>query len=719
VAEIVNQKITAMRDTQVYEKRKTTGKRIAMAGRNAVSQSLQLNIIPFSHPTKTLACGFYKEKREGTFPLRKYEYPVSLWESYEEALQDCQRLYSSFTKPDDADFETTIDLTESTRFAKHYYSQLIYNYFEDKVDAIRKNFVKDIQLWFRDSSFSEEDFTAYQKFTIKVQFSGITKSPGLLISYDGVSKVANKSLAEINVPAESLATIKYGNQIQKYSRITEDAKQNLSEVFPILSPPLRDILQIPQNVPRRENKYKPYFKKINQFYGKYLNTEEFLKIIPLSGKGFYTLPDNDAYRTHYHSNNLRFYNGTDIDPYKGIQNKGPYQTAQNPKNIRFIFIYHKPDKTGAVKQLYEYFEKGYFKNGRQVFKPLKEIIKQPFYIDKGTSIAFTDTTTAITEIKQHLIHLNKRPNTQYVAIYISPVKKDETDQDRIMLYYKVKEELLKHDITSQVIYKQNIYNNSFNYYLPNIAIALLAKIGGIPWRLDRELTEELIVGVGAFRSLTMKSRYVGSAFCFNNKGEFQGFDCFRQNEMDLLAAAIGKQILKYVVDNGEDAKRLIIHYYKPISKDELDPIQKMLGKLNLQIPVVVVTINKTESSDYVAFDTNNENLLPLSGTIIPITRSKYLLFNNTRYSENGYPPKDNPFPVKLNLFCTEKNYFEDPQVKKEIIDQVYQFSRMYWKSVKQQNLPVTIKYPEMVAQIFPFFEGDKLPDFGKNNLWFL
>ena len=44
---------------------------------------------------------------------------------------------------------------------------------------------------------------------------------------------------------------------------------------------------------------------------------------------------------------------------------------------------------------------------------------------------------------------------------------------------------------------------------------------------------------------------------------------------------------------------------------------------------------------------------------------------------------------------------------------------LFAQLVKQQNLPVTIKYPEMVAQVFPFFEGDKLPDFGKNNLWFL
>jgi hypothetical protein len=50
---------------------------------------------------------------------------------------------------------------------------------------------------------------------------------------------------------------------------------------------------------------------------------------------------------------------------------------------------------------------------------------------------------------------------------------------------------------------------------------------------------------------------------------------------------------------------------------------------------------------------------------------------------------------------------------------VYQFSGIYWKSVKQQNLPVTVKYPEMVAKIFPHFDGNEIPDFGKDNLWFL
>lgn len=39
--------------------------------------------------------------------------------------------------------------------------------------------------------------------------------------------------------------------------------------------------------------------------------------------------------------------------------------------------------------------------------------------------------------------------------------------------------------------------------------------------------------------------------------------------------------------------------------------------------------------------------------------------------------------------------------------------------VRQQNLPVTIKYPEMIAKIAPHFDDDDIPEFGKDNLWFL
>ncbi|MBK8686081.1 MAG: hypothetical protein IPN26_14515 [Bacteroidetes bacterium] len=113
--------------------------------------------------------------------------------------------------------------------------------------------------------------------------------------------------------------------------------------------------------------------------------------------------------------------------------------------------------------------------------------------------------------------------------------------------------------------------------------------------------------------------------------------------------------------------------------------------MGLPIPVIVVTINKTESKELLAFDTE----------------------------ASAPTDREHHFPVKISFFSDKAELLDDPALINQLIDQVYQFSRMYWKSVSQQNLPVTIKYPEMVAEIFPYFTHDKLPDHGKESLWFL
>jgi hypothetical protein len=58
---------------------------------------------------------------------------------------------------------------------------------------------------------------------------------------------------------------------------------------------------------------------------------------------------------------------------------------------------------------------------------------------------------------------------------------------------------------------------------------------------------------------------------------------------------------------------------------------------------------------------------------------------------------------------TDEKLLESKETIQGLIDQVYQLSRMNWKSVTQQNLPVTVKYPEMAAQAFPNFEKGTLP----------
>lgn len=115
----------------------------------------------------------------------------------------------------------------------------------------------------------------------------------------------------------------------------------------------------------------------------------------------------------------------------------------------------------------------------------------------------------------------------------------------------------------------------------------------------------------------------------------------------------------------------------------------------------------------------SEGKMPRSGTYTSLGFNKFLLFNNTRYFEDSkLSAKDYHFPIKLS-FKSNRPELLTIDVMKERINQVYTFSRMYWKSVSQQNLPVTTIYPEMVAEIYPHFENENLPDFGKSNLWFL
>lgn len=256
--------------------------------------------------------------------------------------------------------------------------------------------------------------------------------------------------------------------------------------------------------------------------------------------------------------------------------------------------------------------------------------------------------------------------------------------------------------------------------MTNIGLALLAKLDGIPWKLKPEMEDEMIFGVGAFINQEIGVRFLGNTFCFSNDGLFKEFECYAENELFLLAGKIEMGILNFKKRHqNKNPKRLIIHFYKTMSDKELKPILKALEKLKTPIPVFVVTINKTESEDYLVFDESYSDLMPESGTIINIGRSEYLLCNNSEYNLEDKVALDGyHLPVKLKLSCSKPELLTD-EVATELIDQVYQFSRMYWKALKQQNLPVTIKYPEMVARIAPHFDGGIIPLYGRKNLWFL
>ncbi len=688
-------------------------------------QQIQLNIIPFKPIVSVLSVGLYKDKLEGYASLYKGEYPKILWEQHEEELREISHLYCDFASTENADYTAEVNINESTNFGLHYFRFLIYNYFQDKVDIIFPNFVNDVEIWMHDKTKSTAKYKQYNKYTLKIQYARLSDGFELVVAYDGTSKIYTKSVQDLgSFDTEKLNWVNCNGKLYRWAIMPPELKQDLDQIFPVLSNTLKPMFGISFDIPTFENRYPKYLQFINTFYESWLNNVDFKKIIPLSEEGFWKVEEDKILRTKLNSNELLFGKNTlSISPLEGMKKYGPYKKSPH-NNVKFFFIYHPEDKAKAVSNIYSYFNKGFFKLNDEggeyrAFPDIYTYIKQPLLLDIASNIEIKDKNNIVEEVETAIKNAVHNPGTRYVAIYISPIAKTEENEALLNVYYRVKEILINYGISSQVIYNQNLLKSDFNYFLPNIEIALLAKLGGIPWRLNCSSTDELIVGVGAFYSYADKTKYVGSAFCFNNEGIFEGFDCFGADETDMLAGSIRNAVTTYV-ETKKQAKRLIIHFYKKMSEQELEPILHVLHHLELDIPVIVVTINKTESKELLAFDLKNTNLMPFSGTILQVGRRDYLLCNNTRYKYNSVvKPKEYHFPIKLNISCTKPGVLDDIAVVKDLMDQVYQFSRMYWKSVSQQSLPVTTLYPEMVAKMYPHFEHDKLPDFGKENLWFL
>lgn len=685
------------------------------------NENTLLNLLTFSKPTQSLTFYFANKIIDKSVKLHFSNYPAGIEALFPGITSDKeQELYTTFDfytaegKPLPIQF-----VPENYGLFKRFYNNKINFYFRKlKGKIVKVDYVKDNQVWLQLPSPTVNDHLLYDRFTIKVQFSQVSEFPELVISYDGQSKIMKQALPAFvqDVDPATIGWVRHKQSVFKYHKL-ENGFSDVGNCYPVLNNDIRNLLGIPPDQLPRGNRYLRYHKKITDFITEWLDTAQFKELIPLTSVELHRISPSRVSITRPESNLLLFGKKTTGQvPIRGLSNYGPYATPPH-SSIHLFYIMHEDDKKYSIP-----FNSALLNNdGKSSFVGLQKFAGVMTYLEKGFSIVFKDRENPLPEVKKALAAKNLNPDNRYIAIYLSPWPKTEASPARHKIYFLMKELLLKYRITMQGIDVQKIrfLNDNFKYSLINIAIAMLAKLDGTPWRLNATLKNELVIGIGAFKQVSTGVQYLGSAFSFDNQGKLNQFDYFLKNDTRLLAGSI-KTAVREFATRKQGAQRLIIHFYKTMSEHELRPIEEVLNNLGLDIPVFVVAINKTESEQLTAFDSGSDQLMPVSGTYINIGRSQFLLFNNTLYPGMPHKPSDGyPFPVKLSLQCNHPELLSDASITGNLIDQVYQFSRLYYKSVRQQPLPITIKYPEMLASIAPNFHDQVIPPFGKDNLWFL
>lgn len=684
------------------------------------AEKLYFNILTFDFPKEPQTFYFSREEQGICSRIHRTLFPKHIETIFPGITAGgAEFIYTTYTYQKEGFTPLQIDFkTDTPDLIKKFYNRQI-NYFFKKVknQIVRKGFINENQIWVPSAKHSTREFAVYEKFSLKVQLCSVSNYPELVLSYDGKSKVMKQSVAAL---VKQVSPTSFGKLIKEKQIWTHDDLAKLEEpgyekAYPVLNWRLRNALGIEPEPIIKGNRYKSYYKLIQTFYDYFLNKEEFKEIIPLHETGFLKVDQSLIAEINDESNDLAFKdNKKGRTPKTDFRTLKPFEKSPH-ENIHLFFIYHKDDEATKDKL------KNYFENGHSFYKGLYGYAGILYHTDKDLSIQFSNKANPLPEIQEFFdTHQFNTPQIKYLAIYLTPYTKAETRLQHDRIYVRVKEMLLNRNIACQSVEPETVEETNFVFSLTNMSVAILAKLDGIPWRLHTPVKNELIVGIGAFRHYADNVQYLSSAFSFDNTGHFNCFDYFMKHEIDVLAGCIAAKVKEFAALSGSP-ERLIIHFYKRMNEEEVQHIGRALKELQLPhpIPIFIITVNKTEAKDIVAFDTAWSELMPYSGTYIDIGNKKFLLFNNSRY-RTGFSKQDGfPFPVKLSIDCTDEQQLKNEKVIDELINQVYQFSRMYWKSVIQQNLPVTVKYPEMVAEIAPYFENTEIPLFGKNSPWFL
>ncbi len=647
--------------------------------------------------------------------------------NWEEELRDIPR---------GEQFSVKADLNQLCRLGRFEMTQKIVSYFRGLGFPVCRDFIGRIEIWIPKD---EGNAILYNRYTLRPYYKEISDGWQIDVSHSGESRCSKKTLYDVDLDGHGFDVVA-GTEVLRRTQVKQHHFQRFGGGCPIVNRYTKKVLNLSEPRFYDRNKYATKMKKIKDFIQTYLVTPQFqdaLDINILNNGELIQVRPEDILMVEAKARNLKYGDGfVGALPRNEFSLHGPYI---QPQPFKYFFISLNSAKSNnARKRIYNIFQNGIDSSilpkrnsddktpnteieygTKKMFKRLGELLNQPLSWVPKLSLSFSSYDTALEELCQHLMD-NSRfiPGYNYIAIIISEIHKDTQDSHLHELYYRMKELLMKSKITSQVIYAPNIDDKNFKYFIPNIAAAITGKENGMAWGLEcLSQRNDMIVGIGASKQHGRKP-YLGTAFCFDKEGQFREFDCCQAEDTEALGTSLKKALWQFCKQYGKP-DRLIIHYYKKLRKDEGDQIEMMLKQNGLQCPVFVVNMVTAVNDDLIAFDTTKNDYMPLSGTYVHLRNTQFLLYNNERYTDYG--KGDVLFPIKLTI--TSANTNTGGILTKEdtidIITQVYQFCRLYWKSVKMQNVPITIAYPELVAKYVPHFNDEDLPEFGKHNLWML
>ncbi|MDY0104553.1 MAG: hypothetical protein RBS07_16595 [Lentimicrobium sp.] len=461
-----------------------------------VKPHYSINLLPIENRQRSIHVSFHTEDGPGRQRFRLKQLPPEAGLSAGIKADEDAFLYADLEEhADNAAVE--VELSAYPMVARAWYNKVIRTYLSAYSYLLQANYLNDTIFWFRESKTSE--YATFHKYTLRVSYEQQTRQLSLLVNWSGTSKVLLRSLEEITRVADFepalFGKVVFNKSIYPFDQLPEEGLRDLGNVYPSLNLKLCDALGIVVP-PQLENyPYKADISRIEAFYDKYLNNATFRDLVPVKAH-WQTLPASSVNRIGKPVTDLVFgeqEKGTEV--HTMLKKHGPYRLIPG-NSVTAFFIYHEEDGV-ALAHLRSFLTRPKGSGG------MMNYTKTAFYFNDHLNIIYTNKENPVPEIEEAIRKLNLLPGLTYFAFYLSGFSRFGNTLQENAVYYKIRQALLSRGVVSQTIDREKMLNSgsNFSFWIPNIASAAVAKLGGIPWKPDGNTINELVVGFGLYTSL--------------------------------------------------------------------------------------------------------------------------------------------------------------------------------------------------------------------------
>jgi hypothetical protein len=256
---------------------------------------------------------------------------------------------------------------------------------------------------------------------------------------------------------------------------------------------------------------------------------------------------------------------------------------------------------------------------------------------------------------------------------------------------------------------------ALQYILQNISIALYAKMKGIPWTVDHDLTiaDELVIGIGTAElsdsRIRERQRYVGITTVFRGDGNYLlgqlSQEASYADYPQVLRDSTGGIISEIKKRNGwqpGDTVRIVFHAALPPRDADFallmrDAVHAVGGLQHVEFAFVTVS----HDHPFALLDTAQLGKRTPKGIKGAYAPDRGLIVQTDKYSRlvtttglSLIKRAGLPLPRPLHVHLHRHSTFTDLHY---LAEQVLKFTALSWRSTLPARDPVTIYYSQLIA----------------------